>query len=157
MQGPQIVKTDDGSFTLYNSILKEHYHSTFGAIQESEHVFIRSGLESIAKPGKLLSVLEIGFGTGLNALLSLIWAEQNKQYINYLGVEAFPITPELAGQLNYPDILEIDFKVFLKMHASSGVTEKLSEYFQFAKPITPIMRTPTIMIMTINGFLFGLI
>ena len=81
MQGPQIVKTDDGSFTLYNSTLKEHYHSTFGAIQESEHVFIRSGLESIAKPGKLLSVLEIGFGTGLNALLSLIWAEQNKQHI----------------------------------------------------------------------------
>ena len=132
MQGPQIVKTDDGSFTLYNSTLKEHYHSTFGAIQVSEHVFICSGLESIANPGKLLSVLEIGFGTGLNALLSLIWAEQNKQHIKYLGIEAFPITAELAGQLNYPDILEIDSKVFLKMHTSSGVTEKLSAYFQFA-------------------------
>jgi tRNA U34 5-methylaminomethyl-2-thiouridine-forming methyltransferase MnmC len=126
----QIVKTDDGSFTLYNSVLKEHYHSTFGAIQESGHVFIQSGLEAISLTDQPLVLLEVGFGTGLNALLSLIWAERNKQHINYLGVEAFPITLELAGQLNYPDILGIDAGVFMKMHVPGKTGVILSDYFK---------------------------
>ena len=132
MHSSQIVKTDDGSFTLYNSALKEHYHSTFGAIQESEHVFIQSGLDAIPLSDKPLALLEIGFGTGLNALLSLIWADRNKQHINYLGIEAFPIMLELAGQLNYPGILGIDAGVFMKMHVPGKTGVKLSDYFKLA-------------------------
>ena len=75
------IKTKDGSHTLFSEAAGEHYHSVFGAVQESEHIFIRAGL--VAKPAfpEVLQILEIGFGTGLNALLSLQWAEKHRQRV----------------------------------------------------------------------------
>jgi len=95
------IKTRDGSYTLYISDLNETYHSRFGAVQESQHVFIKSGLEFIKN--KNLNILEIGFGTGLNVLLSVIY-QQNNNYpkkIFFDSIEKYPLTFKLVQDLNY--------------------------------------------------------
>ncbi len=112
------VKTKDGSHTLFNESAGEHYHSVFGAIQESEHIFIRAGLEGYKNQEKELRVLEIGFGTGLNALLSSRWAEKHEQFIHYLGIEAFPLSQEVLKKLNYAALLHVSSALFMKMHSS---------------------------------------
>ncbi len=102
-----LVKTADGSHSIYVEQLGEHYHSIYGAIQESKHVFIEAGLKHLlAIPNKYeLSILEIGFGTGLNALLSLIESEKLAKKIKYTSVEAFPLENKLVNKLNYVDLL----------------------------------------------------
>lgn len=103
----QFVRTEDGSITLYVPALHEHYHSIHGAIQESVHIFIRAGIEfylqshSTDFPLSELTILEAGFGTGLNAYLSLLYAEEQKVRIQYYGIEKYPLTVEETQQLNY--------------------------------------------------------
>lgn len=77
------------------------YHSVHGAIQESTHIYIQSGLSALQHKSQTLNILEIGFGTGLNALLSFLVSEKNQQEIYYTAVEPFPVTTEEKGQLNY--------------------------------------------------------
>lgn len=98
-----IVTTADGSITLYNSKIDEHYHSINGALQESMHVFVKSGLSYYhhLNNSQKLSVLEIGFGTGLNFLLSAEYAHLNKLSIDYVGIEAFPLTVNNIEETNY--------------------------------------------------------
>jgi|WetSurMetagenome_2_1015567.scaffolds.fasta_scaffold55992_2 tRNA U34 5-methylaminomethyl-2-thiouridine-forming methyltransferase MnmC len=96
-----LVITGDGSHTLFVPELNEHYHSTFGALTESLVVFIRSGLDTFS-PGKALTVFEIGFGTGLNALLTCVTAMEKKLKIQYYSLEKYPIPANLYTQLNYP-------------------------------------------------------
>ncbi|MBE0650801.1 MAG: hypothetical protein IH595_08160, partial [Bacteroidales bacterium] len=91
MEKSNIVVTKDGSNTLFNERSHEHYHSVFGAIQESKHIFIQAGLDVIPKHSESIHLLEIGFGTGLNTLLSYQWAEKNEIHVTYEGIEAFPI------------------------------------------------------------------
>jgi len=86
----KIITTADGSKTIYLPEWDEHYHSKHGAIQEAYHVFIKMGLEHLM-PKKELSILEIGFGTGLNAIITLIEAENHQLKIDYQGVEAYPV------------------------------------------------------------------
>jgi tRNA U34 5-methylaminomethyl-2-thiouridine-forming methyltransferase MnmC len=112
----QIVVTEDRTHTLYNPHFGEHYHSTFGAIQESEHIFIRAGLEPFIGRHDTIHVFEMGFGTGLNALLTFLQAEKTGQKIRYSGLEAFPVSMETAKMLNYPEFLNADRKLFLKFH-----------------------------------------
>ncbi|PKP10880.1 MAG: SAM-dependent methyltransferase [Bacteroidetes bacterium HGW-Bacteroidetes-4] len=100
----QIVKTDDGSHTLIIPELNEHYHSIHGAIQESMHVFIQAGFNQLANASKL-SILEIGFGTGLNTLLTFIHSKMNQQFIEYCTIEKYPLVNEEFMQLNYASIL----------------------------------------------------
>jgi len=122
------IKTKDGSHTLFSEAAGEHYHSVFGAVQESEHIFVRAGLEAKQTFPKVLQVLEIGFGTGLNALLTLKWAEDNHQPVQYLGIEAFPLTETTLKQLNYAEMMHIEPSLFLKMHR--GITQKqITPYF----------------------------
>lgn len=103
---PTLIKTEDGSHSLYVKELNEHYHSTHGAIQESKHVFINAGLKHIMSQNpSSVSILEIGLGTGLNALLTFIESKQFSGNINYTALEAFPIAVDLAGELNYPELL----------------------------------------------------
>jgi len=90
--------TDDGSSTLYVPDLHEHYHSIFGAVQESKHVFIEKGLMAVKK--ETASILEIGFGTGLNALLTLVNSTKFK-HIDYQGIELYPLDNQLIEELNY--------------------------------------------------------
>ena len=98
--GMQIVPTNDGSDTLYVAAIDEHYHSVFGAITESEWVFIGSGLAYSQRPGDL-SVFEVGFGTGLNALLACNWAITHNRSLCYHTIEKFPIPPDIVGRLNF--------------------------------------------------------
>lgn len=101
----QIVKTADGSNTIYNAQVGENYHSKHGALQESRHVFVNSGLQYfLDRTGALkapVSILEVGFGTGLNFLLSADLCDQKHINLNYTGIEAYPLTKELIGQTGY--------------------------------------------------------
>jgi tRNA U34 5-methylaminomethyl-2-thiouridine-forming methyltransferase MnmC len=112
------VITKDGSHTLYVPALDEHYHSKFGALQESKHVFIGEGLNRC--PGKNIAVFEIGFGTGLNALLAYLETVVRNIKINYYAIDNDPLDMQIIHKLNYPEILKLDehgSKLFYDMHA----------------------------------------
>lgn len=112
----EIIQTQDGSVTIHLPEMKESYHSKFGAIREAYHVFIQNGL-TLTK-GKPISILEIGFGTGLNAFITYLESLRTEQEINYTGVEAYPVEMNEVRLLNYVEQLEVtDLKPdFLKMH-----------------------------------------
>lgn len=111
----ELVYTDDGSVTLYLPEMDEHYHSTFGAIQESLHIYIEQGL--LQTKSNEISVLEIGFGTGLNAFLSYCIASQNNLAINYLSLEKYPLNEEEISRLNYPESIFTEHTLaFRKIH-----------------------------------------
>jgi tRNA U34 5-methylaminomethyl-2-thiouridine-forming methyltransferase MnmC len=129
MDEPKLILTGDGSHTLFNHDINEHYHSTYGAIQESKHVFIRAGLEYAGISIDSINLLEIGFGTGLNALVAMQWADEHKKTIEYTSLEAYPISKEIAENLNYTDLLNLDRATFFKMHFESAERTTLSEYF----------------------------
>lgn len=118
----EFVITEDGSHTIYIPELDEHYHSTHGAIQESLHIYINQGLLQI--PNKEISILEIGFGTGLNAYLTYAIAQKNNLKINYFTLEKYPLTePEYSG-LNYPNQIFPEYlKVFQQMHYANWNTD----------------------------------
>ena len=102
----ELITTADGSHSLYVKGLDEHYHSIHGAIQESKHVFIETGLKHIvSKNIREVNILEIGFGTGLNALLTLMEAEKLNIKVNYTSLEAYPLNSELVSALNYVELL----------------------------------------------------
>lgn len=110
----EVIKTEDGSSTIFIPEMDENYHSTHGAIQEAMHVFIQHGLHAVEDKSSI-SIFEMGFGTGLNALLTKIHA---KTAIKYAGIEAFPVEEELIDQLNYLEELGEEHKdVFQKMHS----------------------------------------
>ncbi len=104
---PKIITTEDGSHSLYNQNLNETYHSFHGAHQESKHVFIRNGLAHLVKTAhpSEINLLEVGFGTGLNAILSLQAAVSFNVKINYQTLETFPLPGEIISELNYKDFL----------------------------------------------------
>ena len=104
---PTIITTADGSHSLYIKELNEHYHSIHGAIQESTHVFINAGLKQFTSTlvKRELNILEIGLGTGLNALLTLIEADKSIINIGYTAIEAYPLSKDLIQQLNYAELL----------------------------------------------------
>lgn len=111
--------TSDGSHTLYIPELEEHYHSVHGAIQESVHVFIEAGLRCTLSPS--LRILEVGFGTGLNALLSCADGVNTGRSIYYTAIECYPMDVSLAQKLNYPDLIPISNgrRIFENMHRSA--------------------------------------
>lgn len=94
-----IEYTADGSATLFVPELDEHYHSVKGALTESSHIFINMGLKTSASPSP--GILEIGFGTGLNALLTLIEAEKSGRKVHYTGIELYPLPWETVEKLGY--------------------------------------------------------
>ncbi len=95
----QLVKTADGSHTIYVPELDEHYHSIHGAVQESEHVFIRAGYEKCASDP--LYIFEAGFGTGLNALLTAVRSIRDNREIFYTSIEKYPVSKDLIKLLNH--------------------------------------------------------
>ncbi|WP_408026995.1 tRNA (5-methylaminomethyl-2-thiouridine)(34)-methyltransferase MnmD [Tenacibaculum litoreum] len=112
----EIIITSDGSTTIHLPDWNEQYHSKHGAIQEAYHVFIRNGLKYVDT--KSVSILEIGFGTGLNCFITLLEADRN---IDYVGVEAYPVAKEEVEKLNYVSELEAGDKqdLFDKIHEAS--------------------------------------
>lgn len=125
--------TEDGSHTLYVPELNEHYHSIHGAVQESMHVFIKSGLHYF-KHKKELSIFEAGFGTGLNALLTLAECENTRQIINYTSIEKYPITNNEIEALNYHDLVPGFSQEFKKLHTAPWESfAKITSNFKLLK------------------------
>ena len=134
----QIIITKDGSSTIHIPEWNEQYHSIHGAIQEAKHVFIKHGLHHVITENNLkdIAILEIGFGTALNAFISLLEAEKLKLNIDYSGIEAYPISMEEISQLNYPDQLNVLDKkdIFNKLHEVSwGFNHEITPNFQLQK------------------------
>jgi tRNA U34 5-methylaminomethyl-2-thiouridine-forming methyltransferase MnmC len=112
----EIIHTSDGSTTIHLPDWNENYHSKHGAIQEAKHVFIKNGLSLFQN--KQVSILEIGFGTGLNAFITFLEAKKLSQTINYTGVEAYPISVDEISSMNYVSELDAENEksIFDKMH-----------------------------------------
>ena len=130
----EIIITQDGSTTIRIPEWDENYHSTHGAIQEAKHVFIKNGLNLFHHKDSI-SILEIGFGTGLNALITFL-ETQDKKNINYVGVEAYPISKEEILQLNYVSELNalLHEKIFQTLHSSSWEEmQTIAENFTLTK------------------------
>ncbi len=130
----KIITTADGSKTIHIEDWNEQYHSKHGAIQEAYHVFIKNGLHLFENQN--VSILEIGFGTGLNAIITYLEAAKKKLNVDYVGVEGYPVSIEELSHLNYVDQLdEKELKgVFEKMHASNwGDMISISEIFSLQK------------------------
>lgn len=122
-----IEHTEDGSATLFVPELNEHYHSVKGARTESQHIFIDMGLKASAAPQP--HVLEIGFGTGLNALLTLEAAEQEKRPVHYTGIELYPLAWEEVNALGYSDNPS-----FERLHTAPWEEDvEISPYFTLRK------------------------
>lgn len=134
----KIIETADGSSTIYLSDWNEHYHSKHGAVQEALHVFIHSGLHHCYKinPKEDISILEIGFGTGLNAYLTLLEAAKLDLKIDYIGIEAYPVLTEEIKKLNYPRVitgLQQD-KLFDSLHTADWESKHhITDRFILAK------------------------
>ena len=138
----EVVITADGSSTIHLPDWDEQYHSKHGAIQEAYHVFIKHGLHHFCKTweskdsNKDIAILEIGFGTGLNAFISLLEAEKLNIKIHYFGVEGYPVLMDEINQLNYPDELKVEDKgaLFKKLHKVSWEeTHIISKNFSIEK------------------------
>jgi tRNA U34 5-methylaminomethyl-2-thiouridine-forming methyltransferase MnmC len=126
-----IEATGDGSKTIFIPELDERYHSKHGALQEALHVFIEMGLKHLDKSE--LHILEIGFGTGLNALLTFKESVNSKQQIKYTGLEAFPVALDMAMQMDYCSNSS-DKEMFEKMHQSSwNEWHGISNFFSLNK------------------------
>ena len=112
----EILTTSDGSTTIHLPDWNEQYHSKNGSINETYHVFIKNGLQEVDL--EKVSILEIGFGTGLNAFITFIEAKRN---IDYVGVEAYPVTAEEIGKMNFISVLKAEKErdIFEKIHGVS--------------------------------------
>ncbi|MDG1718392.1 MAG: tRNA (5-methylaminomethyl-2-thiouridine)(34)-methyltransferase MnmD [Flavobacteriales bacterium] len=110
----ELIITKDGSHSLFVPDLNETYHSVHGSISEAIHVFINSGL--LSHPKKNINILEIGFGTGLNTLLTLENIKNRK--IHYTSLEPYPISSEIYNKLNFHTVTNSNSETFLKLHRS---------------------------------------
>ncbi|MBD8489607.1 tRNA (5-methylaminomethyl-2-thiouridine)(34)-methyltransferase MnmD [Echinicola sp. CAU 1574] len=136
----KLIETEDGSHSLYVPDLNETYHSFHGAYRESIHVFFLYGLDhwfTHHPHQQPVRVFEVGFGTGLNAWLALVWAEQNKLPLLYHTIEPFPVPEDIYTQLNYTSIDE-DLSHFQgqfhRLHkAPWNQGGALTEYFNMKK------------------------
>lgn len=126
----EIIVTKDGSHSLFVPDLNENYHSVHGSIEEALHVFIKNGIHS--HPKQNINILEVGFGTGLNALLTL---ENRKQdTVNYTALEPYPVSKEIYTKLNFFEQIHSEGDTFLKLHNSDWEQEiEINEKFTFYK------------------------
>lgn len=130
----ELIKTKDGSHSIYVPELNEHYHSTHGALQEAIYVFIQQGFDYCMVPP--IRLLEVGFGTGLNALLTALKSRDFGMYVEYEGLEKYPLDIEIVAQLNYADVIQhpLSRTLFNSMHNFKWNEESLVHpYFKLTK------------------------
>ncbi len=134
----KLIVTDDGSHTLYVPGIDEHYHSRFGAITESRHIFINAGLASLP-PGDT-SILEVGFGTGLNALLTAMHAGKEKIRVSYTSLEKYPLDVEVISRLNYGSMAgEEGQELLTAIHTAPwNSTAAITGWFTLEKRLTDL-------------------
>lgn len=126
----ELILTKDGSHSLFIEELNETYHSIHGSIAESMHVFIKNGLHY--HPKQNVNILEIGFGTGLNTLLTLTHSKKKK--IQYTTLEPYPISEKIYNNLNYSKLINSDENTFLTLHNSDwGKNVKITKKFTLYK------------------------
>ena len=132
-----IITTADGSKTIQIEDWNENYHSVHGALQEAKHVYIDMGLYEFINrhpQQKQLSTLEIGFGTGLNALLTATDNLASKTMITYHGIEAYPVSNEELKALDYDSLVPSSSQIFDQLHNTSwGIEHKISTNFTLVK------------------------
>lgn len=132
-----IITTNDGSPTICNEITGDTYHSIHGAVQESNHVFIKHGLEYFFKTyaKSKITILEVGLGTALNALLTYQYGKQFNLSIDYFALEAFPLEKSLYNKIDYGS----DSEVLVQFHESDWEqTIRISQNFNFTKHQTKL-------------------
>lgn len=133
----EIVKTADGSTTIHLPEWNEQYHSIHGAIQEARHVFILMGLyKFLERQPEKITILEIGFGTGLNALVTWEEIRNKKVEIHYTGVEAYPVLTEEVDKMNFPAEMDMGeaSEIFKDLHSVSWETpQTITENFILTK------------------------
>ena len=135
----KIIITGDGSSTIHLPEWNEQYHSKHGAIQEAYHVFIKHGLQYFRAQNpnkKPISILEIGFGTGLNAFITFLEAKKHHIDLDFVSVEAYPVAMDEINQLNYPGILQENksAEVFENLHNTDWESpQKISSFFTLTK------------------------
>lgn len=129
-----IIKTSDGSHSLLSGQLGVAYHSRHGAVQETRHVFIEAGLLH-HRERSALRVLEVGFGTGLNAFMTLLSTQHRDVEVTYETIEAFPITTATAEALNFAEVLGVpeNRAEFLRLHTSVWGKAIIFNNFTFIK------------------------
>lgn len=139
MEELSFFKTQDGSDSVHSERFGVSYHSKYGAIQESRHVFLKSGLYTKLQALDQVSVLETGFGTGLNALLTCLEANAIGKKVSYVALEAYPLPPEKALKLNYPDHLNKESSaIFKELHNCAWESPTwISKNFSFEKRQVP--------------------
>ena len=128
----QFLLTKDGSTTLYLPQINETYHSIHGAIQEAQHVYIQKGLIDSGIKNNI-KILEIGFGTGLNTLLSLQHCTNNKIHCDYTAIEKYPLSQEDIKRINYGKQLNTELEFNLIHETEWEIKRKLSPYFNLTK------------------------
>jgi tRNA U34 5-methylaminomethyl-2-thiouridine-forming methyltransferase MnmC len=137
---PTIV-TSDGSHTIFSETYGVTYHSKYGAVTESAHVFIAAGLRYKAVVQRDIAILEIGLGTGLNAMMTWLEAEKRGLSVAYTGVEMYPVDGDTLAALNYPELLGIPDRAddFTRMHTCRwSRAHRFSDVFSFTKIKSPI-------------------
>lgn len=131
----EILITADGSKTIHIPAWNEQYHSTHGALQEAKHVFMKHGFDQL-KPNSSVQIFEVGFGTGLNAILTLESALKANIHVHYVGLEAYPVSHEEIELLNYADFFEDEaLKSFYKTLHDAPWNEvvEISPFFSLEK------------------------
>lgn len=131
----ELITTADGSSSIFVPELNEHYHSTFGAIAESQHIFIKAGFRSKATPSAEINILEVGFGTGLNAFLTFLETIPDQYKINYTSIEPNILGKAITDKLNYASILNpSETHLFNRMHeAPWNEVVSFNSYFSLEK------------------------
>lgn len=131
-----IVTTADGSKTIYHPLVKENYHSKHGAVQESNHVFLNSGLRyylADKEEVNTVSVLEVGFGTGLNFLLTADFCTGKELVLDYVGIEAYPLQLSFIEETSYNDLVSVNTWQAYQKNYNSAMQETvlMNDYCSF--------------------------
>jgi tRNA U34 5-methylaminomethyl-2-thiouridine-forming methyltransferase MnmC len=133
----RLIKTEDGSWSLYRDDLNESYHSLKGALRESRYVYIQQGIETAGGSLEQVHVFEMGFGTGLNALLAYEWALKQQKQAVFHSCELYPIGEAVWTELNYPELMEQSehlSDIFHLMHTAAWEVEvEIGPYFRLHK------------------------